>query len=180
MKFTLLAAISLVSSGMIIVLGGVHSEELHSGNKCKDTYTNSTSWSPQYLDREDDVACKKNMLGSKHLDYQCVRPESQPKPKKYHTDHNQTYTPECPSRYTDEKLIGGESEKNIGQCRKQSNCRELGGTSKKCAPTIAEQCVSVFILLLFLATIVFDPHSYFYSAVAEFYYYCYHFIDYIS
>ena len=178
MKFTL-TAMTFVSSGMII--RGVHSE-LHSGKKRQDPYTNSTSWSPQYSDRGDDVTCRNSMLGDDHPHWRCVGPASPPKPKKYPTDHNQTYThPECPSGYTPETIIERTSETNIGQCQKQSKCREVDGKSKTFfGTTIAGQCVSVFILLLFLATIVFDPHSYFHCVVAGLYYYCYHFIDYIS
>ena len=131
--------------------------------------TNSTSWSPQYVDREEDVTCRNDMLG-----------DDQPKPKKDPTAQNQTYTPECTLGYSLETIIEGKSETNIGQFRKQSNSHELACTNKKCAPTIAGQGVRVFILLLFLATLVFDPHSYFDCVVAALYYYCYHFIDYIS
>ena len=131
--------------------------------------TNSTSWSPQYVDREEDVTCRNDMLG-----------DDQPKPKKDPTAQNQTYTPECTLGYSLETIIEGKSETNIGQFRKQSKSRELACTNKKCAPTIAGQGVRVFILLLFLATLVFDPHSYFNCFVAALYYYCYHFIDYIS
>ena len=132
--------------------------------------TNSTSWSPQYVDREEDVTCRNDMLG-----------DDQPKPKKDPTAQNQTYThPKCPSGYTPETIIEGKSETNIGQFRKQSKSHELDGASKKRAPTITGQCVRVFILLLFLATLVFDPHSYFNCVVTELYYYCFHFIDYTS
>ena len=176
MKFTL-TAMTFVSSGMLI--RGVHSE-LHSGKKRQDPYTNSTSWSPQYSDRGDDVTCRNSMLGDDHPHWRCVGPASPPKPKKDPTAQNQTYTPECTLGYSLETIIEGKSETNIGQFRKQSNSHELACTNKKCAPTIAGQGVRVFILLLFLATLVFDPHSYFDCVVAALYYYCYHFIDYIS
>merc|ERR1712107_814490 len=92
-------------------------------------------------------------LGGNKPDYRCVGPAPTPAPTpeepiKCHTDHNPTYTPECPSGYTCQAVLGGNRE-NEGMCVKLSDRRrELRNKKgKKCQdpstynPTYTPQCI---------------------------------------
>ena len=80
----------------------------------------------QCFSEGNNYMCENVRLGGNHLDYRCVdttTPAPTPSPEKYikcHTNHNPTYTPECPSGYTCEAIMGS-SKKHAGQCTKSSD-----------------------------------------------------------
>ena len=60
--------------------------------------------------------CKLFKLGESHPDYRCTDPTPAPEPKKCHTNHNPTYTPECPSGYICQALRGQDPNHHDGHC----------------------------------------------------------------
>ena len=148
MKFSTtstLAALMLMSSGTDARIGGGQ-RELHGhhhshghdhghskGKTCDPDIAGQCFTNGIYTGSD----CKLFKLGGSHSDYRCTDPTPAPTPKKCNPNQNPTYTPECPSGFTCEALLGG-SKKNVGQCMKQSDRRVL--TEKQCDPDIAGQC----------------------------------------
>ena len=109
MKFSTtftLAALMLLSSGTDARIGG-NRRELHSHSrkekKCDPNIAGQCFTNGKYTGSD----CKNVKLGGSRPDFRCVGPAPAPKkPIKCHTDHNPTYTPECPSGYTCEPIHG--------------------------------------------------------------------------
>lgn len=137
MKFSTsftLATLALLSIGTNSSTATSGHRKLHSqknGKKCQDPTKYNKTYTPQCLELGKGFACKNARLGGTHPDFRCVGPPTPPpaKAKQCHTDHNPTYTPECPSGTTCKAILGG-GKKNAGQCIKVSNRRDLGGSNK--------------------------------------------------
>ena len=73
------------------------------GKKCDPNIAGQCFTNGKYTGSD----CKNVKLGGSRPDFRCVGPAPAPVPKKpikCHTDHNPTYTPECPSGYTCEPI----------------------------------------------------------------------------
>ena len=150
MKFSTsftLATLALLSIGTHAATSG--HRKLHSkknGKKCQDPTKYNKTYTPQCLELGKGFACKNARLGGTHPDFRCVGPPTPPpeKAKQCHTDHNPTYTPECPSGTTCKAILGG-GKKNAGQCIKVSNRRDLGSnkSSWSTVKTVPVEPVSV-------------------------------------
>ena len=144
MKFSTiftLATLTLLSIDTQARIGGGQHRQLGSrGEKCDPNYGG------QCFHLGKDFKCQNTVGFGATPDYRCVNTKPAPapappapKPKNCNPNQNPTYTPECPSGFTCEALLGG-SKKNVGQCMKQSDRRNLGHKEKKCDPDIAGQC----------------------------------------
>ena len=129
MKFSTtftLAALMLMSSGTDARIGG-NQRELHShhhshhghdhghshGKKCDPDIAGQCFTNGKYTGSD----CKLFKLGESHPDYRCTDPTPAPEPKKCHTNHNPTTTPECPSGYTCQALMGANPNAYDGICK---------------------------------------------------------------
>ena len=88
---------------------------------CQDPSTYNKTFTPQCINvGSGGYTCKNVRLGGDAL-YQCVPPPPTAAPTSQetipcHTNHNPTTTPECPSGYTCEALMGANPNTYDGQC----------------------------------------------------------------